>query len=98
MIAHVSPFQAPNSLIDLPVNGLFGQSTTWAETPIVAEVAAAQRYRAIDVWAGESGVDANFLYPMAESGFQKEIVRIIKKSVFAPIPRGCGRIGRWHIG
>ena len=55
-----------DALVDLPADAGAGQPAAGAEAAVVAERAAAGGDGAIDVGAGEAGVDADLLHPPAE--------------------------------
>ena len=67
MVDLVAPFEAANAFVDLVANRAARQAAAGAETAVVAKHAAAGGHRAIDVGAGESGVEADLLDPLAES-------------------------------
>ncbi len=91
--------QASDAVVDLFGNRPAPHASTWAETTIVAESAAADRDRAIDVWASEARVDANFLHALAKFSSQEEIVAMVAQA-FRPPSRliACGRLHRVRGG
>jgi hypothetical protein len=64
-------------LIDLAADAGPRQTAAGAEASIVAERAAPRGYGAIDIWAGEAGIDADFLNPSAKTLSEKETTRVV---------------------
>ena len=77
MIAFVTLFQPSNPIINLVGDIPFGDSATRAKTTVIAKDATTQGDRSIDIGAGEPGIQADPLDPMAKPLFQEEAIREI---------------------
>ena len=80
-IAELHPLEA---VINLVADADPGQPAAGAEAPVVAESAAAEGYRAVDIGAGKTGIDADFLDAATKSLAQVKVARIIGKAGGAP--------------
>lgn len=67
MVARVTAFKPPDTLFDLVKNFLLWEPATGTETAIIAKSATTDRDRSIDIWAGETRIDADLLDTVPKS-------------------------------
>ena len=67
MVARITAFQPPDTLVDLVKNFLLRQPATGTKTAVITKSATTDRNRSIDIWAGETGIDADLLDAVPKS-------------------------------
>src|SRR5262249_30382822 len=94
----VASAEPADALLDLVTNALPRQSPAGAEAAVVAEGASAHGHRAIDVRAGEAGVDADLLHPGPELMAQEMVVAVVAEPSALPVEVGRAVGGGFGLG
>jgi len=85
-----APREAADSFVDLVRNGHAREAAAGAEAAVVAKDAATDGDGAINVGAGEAGVDADFVDQVAEPLPKVKVVTVVGES--GRLPGGRGRL------
>jgi hypothetical protein len=91
LVADVASLQPADAVVDLFQNGLLRNPPRRAEAAVIAKDAAPPGDRAVDVGAGEPGVDADLLDPLAELAAEEKIVFVVAQACRLPRLRRRGR-------